>query len=558
MFDKIDKFIKEHVQIHLKVLLKQKDIVSFITEFTKNISDITLKERLFLTHLRLTEYPICEICKKEKVRFLNNRFSTVCKSKECGRILGGERMKQTKLKKYGCVNTCTKEILKQRYGVVNISQLPGVAEKISNTHKNKSVEQLNISNDKRKKTNLEKYGAEHYLKTNEGKIHVKETCLKKYGCTSVLMLKTVRDAHIKQQRQYSFKHFILTNSNSEPLFTEEDYIKANDEIKLKFKCKLCKNEYYSRFNDGHITSSCPFCYPRFKGFSKIEKEVLSYVKSILPIETLIQENVRILPMKGKDRKYEIDIYIPSLKIGIEINGMYYHCDKPRNYHYEKYKSAKELDIQLITITDNEWINKNKIWKSIIKHKFNLVKYRIMARKCLVKEIDNNIARKFLNKYHLQSADKSSVKLGLFFKTRLVAVMTFGKSRFNLDKTKVEMIRFCTVNNFIIQGAAGKLLSYYKTKFKPDEIITYANCNYSNGNLYNKLGFIFKRISSPNYVWYNNNQILTRYQTQKHRLKSVLNEKFDISMSESQNMFNNGWRRYFDCGNLIFEWKANSL
>ena len=48
-------------------------------------------------------------------------------------------------------------------------------------------------------------------------------------------------------------------------------------------------------------------------------------------------------------------------------------------------------------------------------------YKLYGRKCEIIEIDTKCKNKFLNKYHIQGVDKSSVKLGAFYKGRLVAV-----------------------------------------------------------------------------------------------------------------------------------------
>jgi hypothetical protein len=53
---------------------------------------------------------------------------------------------------------------------------------------------------------------------------------------------------------------------------------------------------------------------------------------------------------------EIDIYIPSKKIGIEFNGTYWHSTEvklDRNYHLEKSKLAEQKGVRLIHIYEYE-------------------------------------------------------------------------------------------------------------------------------------------------------------------------------------------------------------
>ena len=72
-------------------------------------------------------------------------------------------------------------------------------------------------------------------------------------------------------------------------------------------------------------------------------------------------------------------------------------------------------------------------------------------------------------------------------------------------------------------------------------------------MYENLGFKLKSISKPNYFYFRND--LKRYHRvtfQKHKLKNKLNS-FDPDKTEVENMTENGWRRIWDCGNLVYEW-----
>ena len=186
----------------------------------------------------------------------------------------------------------------------------------------------------------------------------------------------------------------------------------------------------------------------------------------------------------------------------------------------------------------------------------LTKYKIYARNCEIKEIANDLKNKFLNHYHIQGEDKSSVKLGAFYKNRLVAVMTFGKLRKALgqihDEDCYELVRFATISNFTVMGIFGKLIKHFENNYNPKKIITYADRRWSNGNLYEKNGFTLDHVSEPNY-WYFKEREFQRFHRFNFR-KDVLKDKlpiFDENLTEVQNMFANGYNRIWDCGNLVF-------
>jgi hypothetical protein len=50
------------------------------------------------------------------------------------------------------------------------------------------------------------------------------------------------------------------------------------------------------------------------------------------------------------------------------------------------------------------------------------------------------------------------------------------------------------------------------------------------------------------------EIIKRQQAQKHKLKDFLESRnliFDENLSERDNMINNGYRIYYDTGNLVY-------
>ena len=129
-------------------------------------------------------------------------------------------------------------------------------------------------------------------------------------------------------------------------------------------------------------------------------------------------------------------------------------------------------------------------------------------------------------------------------------MTFGKCRFD-KKHEWELLRFCNKLGYCVPGAASKLLYYFEDKYSPKNLISYADRRWSQGKLYNALGFKLSHISPPNYWYIINGKLESRIKYQKHKLSNIL-ESFDESKSEVQNMKDNKFYRIFDCGNLVFE------
>ena len=132
-------------------------------------------------------------------------------------------------------------------------------------------------------------------------------------------------------------------------------------------------------------------------------------------------------------------------------------------------------------------------------------------------------------------------------------MTFSKPRFNKNYD-YELIRFCNKLNTSVIGSASKLFNYFIKNYNPKSIISYANRRFSNGSIYETLGFKFLRKTEPNYFYFKRNVgiLMSRNQFQKHKLKDKL-DIYNPELSEQENMFNNDYRRIYDCGNLVYEY-----
>lgn len=271
-------------------------------------------------------------------------------------------------------------------------------------------------------------------------------------------------------------------------------------------------------------------------------------------ELEVREFINELGFVTINNKYINNVSVDILcgEIGIEYDGLYWHSDdfKNKDFHKNKTLSCSEVGVNLLHIFSNEWKTKREIWESVIKNKLGLSK-RIYARKCQLKEINSNETTKFLDNNHLQGSIGAKVRLGLYFNEELVSIMTFGKPRFNKE-TDWELIRFCNVLGCNVVGAASKLLSYFEKIYNPKSLISYANLRWSNGNLYEVLGFKYVGDSSPA-GWYFKegvDKLENRLKYQKHKLKDLLSS-YDSELTADENLKLNNYKKIYDCGNMIY-------
>lgn len=251
---------------------------------------------------------------------------------------------------------------------------------------------------------------------------------------------------------------------------------------------------------------------------------------------------------------EIDIYLPDYKIGIEYNGDYFHSDlfKKKSFHLKKTKELQDKGIRLIHIWESDWYCRKKIVKSMLLNILNKTPNRIYARNTLVKEISKKESNEFLNENHLQGSSVDKIRLGLYFNNELVSVMTFSSLRKAVGHSSkngsYELVRFCNKVDTTVIGGASKLYRFFIKKYSPSYIVSFANRDWSNGSLYNKLGMKFEKFTTPGYFYSKSRHKFSRFRFQKHKL---VEQGEDPTLTEYQIMLKNGFYRVWDTGNYKF-------
>ena len=390
----------------------------------------------------------------------------------------------------------------------NNKECVNIKRKISINKKYKvdNVFQLKEIKEKTKNTNMLLYGCENPQQNKEIKEKTKNTNMLLYGCENPFQNENIKNK-IKQ-------------TNMEKYGVE--YPQQSEMIRSK----------YSSLNKP----------------SKIENDLLNFIKENY-------NNIIIINSKKIIEGYELDIYLPDLKLAFEFNGLYWHSElyKDKNYHKLKSNKCLEKQIQLIHIFEDDWEFKQDIVKSMILNKLGKSLYKIYARKTEIKEIINNkLSKDFLNNNHIQGNVNSSVKIGLFYENELVSLMTFGKGRKFMNTKSIdehyEMLRFCNKLNTNVIGSASKLFKYFIKKYNPKEVTSYADRSYSNGNLYKQLGFELEHITEPNYYYVINRKRKHRFGFRKDLL---VKQGFDKNKSEHEIMLERKIYRIFNSGNYKF-------
>ena len=114
-----------------------------------------------------------------------------------------------------------------------------------------------------------------------------------------------------------------------------------------------------------------------------------------------------------------------------------------------------------------------------------------ARQTVVARIDKKVAVEFQEEHHLQGALSGKYRYGLFKDGDLLAVAVFSGLR-NMRHTEnyrsIELLHFCQKAQNLVIGGFSKILSKMVQDFRPNDIMTYIDRDWSEGHKFKALGF----------------------------------------------------------------------
>lgn len=461
------------------------------TSFLPSSSPIA--ERIYCVLNEIHSQPICSCEKGSRLPFLGagKGYQTFC-GLSCSLAIDHIRKK--------AVDTSM-----ERYGTPNPSQSEEIKGRI-------------------KQVNLDRYGVEWYTQHPSFQERIKQINLDRYGVENVNYIAIPSEV------------IVLLN---DPTFFESEY-----KDKGRTLTEIADDLGISPSTVGRYMRNHGLSRNYYKT-SKEEMIIASFIKSIHDGE-VIQGSYSVIPPK------EVDIFIPEHHLAIEINGLYWHSEnggqRKSEYHEEKRIACEEEGIRLLQLYSSEVHSSFDIIQSMIRSKLGLSD-RVMARKTKVVKITTSTVD-FENENHLQGYAVSAIKYGLIYQNELIALMTFARPRFSKIAT-MELVRFMTKKNLTVVGGASKLLNQFLKDHPNETIITYSDGRYSDGGLYECLGFSHVKTTRPGYVYTDYKSVFNRMKFQKHKLRTLYPEHYSSDLTEWGIMQRVGFDRVWGCSNKVW-------
>lgn len=493
---------------------------------------------------------VAEIRKKQETTMLDRYGAT---SPFASPIVQ-EKIKETNIDRYGAETPLGSEAIREKIAESNLKKYgqrnnPMIEARKTFADQYDGLNPFQISEiaEKAKATMLSRYGVEKALESPEIYTKMCDALEQKHGVRNVMLLKSVRDdLAARNIERYGWpspnqKHF---GKMASEILTDPE----------KFKIQ------FEHMSLREVSLKLGIAYDTARKWCVKHGVELSHSTYEDAIAKFLQDQG--LNVRRTDRKlikpYELDIAIDDCKLAIEFCGLYWHSErhnKSSDYHLNKLTRIKENGWRLITIFEDEWLYKREIVEQRLLHAIGRSTKGVPARKLMIRNLSANEAKTFLDKHHTQGGGAYGfVNYGACDGDTIVAVMTFAKPRVALGRKTgaVELLRFAT-DGRNHPGVASRLFSAFIKEYSPDEIISYADRRWSEGDFYAKLGFVFERNTPPNYWYFHASKPVReyRFKYRKDKIKNLV--EGGESMTERQIMIELGYTRIWDCGHAKFRW-----
>lgn len=281
---------------------------------------------------------------------------------------------------------------------------------------------------------------------------------------------------------------------------------------------------------------------------EIDHFLEDYEKKNTYIEKLISSkaSLDIFDQKVDKLSYPDLEYRPGFRINdkvfFNVDGLYWHSEcvkEDSRYHFNMRKDFEKRGLRILQFREDEVCQKLDIVLSIIGHLLNKSS-RIFARKTNIKKVSHKDAKEFLEKTHLMGSIKAR-HIGLYYNDELVMVMSYKVNSKNILKIE----RLSSKLDTVVVGGFSKLLKRCIELTSPETVQYWVDLRYGTGNHLKNYGFEQKR-ETLGWKW-------TDFRNTYNRLRCRANMD-DRCLTQAEHAAELGWVKIYDAGQRLWEMK----
>ena len=371
-----------------------------------------------------------------------------------------------------------------KYGHEHVLQVPEIFEKQQQTCEERygvrNFAQHENFSDILHERNLSKWGIEHPMKLDLYKDMYKQTCLKKYGVENYSQSREFKQTQIQAAINK------IENDEFRTLMFNKD-----KSISFLKQHQMSIYELHKYFNISIPTVQAWLV--RFSlqnlvvhNVSSVENELLSMYSNFK------QHNRSIL-----SNKREIDLYDDNLKFGIEFNGIFWHSEEigiAHDYHFNKSQELEKKGIYLMHIYEYEWWDDYK--KTILIGLLNVLTKNpcvtyVYPEQQTVKFISHHDAYNFNNINFLEKHIGGEKFIGIYKNDLLVQVISLSI----VDET-IYIVSNATLSNYCVVNGTRNVLDFMIQMMCPKHLFITCDYNKEYGTDYLDYGFVCCGYSGP--------------------------------------------------------------
>jgi len=438
-----------------------------------------------------------------------------------------------------------KSNLKERHGVENVMHLPSTLATMRTTFTEKygvpHVFQNKEIYEKQQATMMERYGVKNALQNEDIKAMRVQNCIKKYGVDHPMKLpeNRIKNAISNRTNYINSGKFdvrnkkIASNCHVELASSEADYIEGKPVLWKH----VCGTVYEETFCTDYFINSCS--NPECKRQSNPQRAIYEFVKTLVSVSDIRVNDRSVIPPN------ELDIYIPSKSLAIEMDGIYWHQFEKEGIN--KVSRCADLGIELLHITDYSWYKNHHIWESIIASKLGKSKV-IDSSLCQVKSISSQTAQEFTFVNSMYPVDYSSTdNFGLYFNNELVYLMTFKEIKDD-PEFQSELTSFTPKLNFSVPDISPLIKVF--NKVIGGNTLVHVKHGYGNDHIFDNIA---EKIGDTEPEFYYMKDEIVIPSTVD--IKGEFGIHYNGLLSESENMRDIGFVKVEDRGGLLFKIKV---